>query len=132
MLLLDTNIISELCRVEPDAGVLDWASGVNAFQLSVVSQEEIAYGLAWRPNARIQVWIEAFFGRHPLLPITPDIARRAGELRGRLAAQGATRSQADMFIAGTAQVHGLTVVTRNTRDFEGCGIPLLNPFSGLS
>ncbi len=131
MLLLDTNIISELCRPEPDAGVLDWASGVSVFQLSVVSQEEIAFGLAWRPNARIQAWVEAFFARHPLLPITPDIARRAGELRGRLAAQGATRSQADMFIAATAQVHGLTVVTRNIRDFEGCGIPLLNPFSGL-
>jgi predicted nucleic acid-binding protein len=36
-----------------------------------------------------------------------------------------------MFIAGTAQVHGLTVVTRNTRDFEGCGVPVLNPFSRL-
>lgn len=131
MLLLDTNIISELCRVKPNAGVLDWAGGVRAFQLSVVSQEEIAFGLAWRPNVRIQTWIEAFFARHPLLSITPDIARRAGELRGRLAAQGATRSQADMFIAATAQVHGLTVVTRNTRDFEGCGIPLLNPFAGL-
>lgn len=131
MLLLDTNIISELCRVEPDAGVLAWAGGVSEFQLSVISQEEIAYGLAWRPNVRIQAWIAGFFSRHTLLPVTQEIARRAGELRGRLAAQGATRSQADMFIAGTAQVHGLTVVTRNTRDFDGCGVPVLNPFSGL-
>lgn len=129
MLLIDTNIISELSRQQPDAGVLAWAAGVSEFRLSVVSVEEIAYGLAWRPNPRIQAWVDGFFSRHAALPITQEIARRAGELRGHLAAQGRPRTQADMLIAATALIHGHTLVTRNTRDFEACGLPLLNPFS---
>ena len=63
------------------------------------------------------------------MPVTLEIARRAGELRGAFAARGIVRSQPDMLIAATAQVHALTLVTRNTADFAGCGIPLLNPFS---
>ncbi len=129
MLLVDTNIISELSRRQPDPAVLAWASEITDFHLSVVSLEEIAFGLAWRPNPRIQGWIDAFFSRHAALPVTPDIARRAGALRGRLAAQGSPRTQADMLIAATALTHGLTLATRNGRDFEGCGVPLLNPFS---
>ena len=50
-------------------------------------------------------------------------------MRGRLAARGVVREQADMLIAAIAQVHQLTLVTRNTRDFEFCGIALLNPFA---
>lgn len=70
--------------------------------------------------------------RHEILPITADIARRAGEMRRDFLKQGITRQPADMLIAATAQIHGLTLVTRNIRDFEGCGIGLLNPFSADS
>jgi predicted nucleic acid-binding protein len=129
MLLVDTNIISELCRPQPDPGVLSWAEDVKEFRLSVISVEEIAHGLTWRPNPRIQAWVEGFFSRHQLLPILPEIARRAGELRGRLAAQGSPRSQADMLIAATALTHDLTLATRNVRDFDGCGVAILNPFT---
>ena len=129
MLLIDTNIISELSRRQPDPQVLNWAAGISEFRVSAISVEEIAYGLAWRPNPRIQDWVSAFFTRHAAIPVSQEIARRAGELRGRLAAQGNPRSQADMLIAATALLHGHTLVTRNTRDFEGCGLPLLNPFS---
>jgi predicted nucleic acid-binding protein len=129
MLLIDTNIISELSRRQPNAGVLAWAGGITNFRLSVISLEEIGFGLAWRPNPRIQEWVDGFFARHSPLAVTAEIAGRAGELRGRLAAQGTPRTQADMLIAATAMVHGLTLVTRNTRDFEGCGLPLLNPFT---
>ncbi len=129
MLLIDTNIISELSRKQPDPGVLAWAAMTTEFRFSAISLEEIACGLTWRPNPRIQAWIAAFFERHAVLPVSPEIARRAGNLRGGLAAQGSPRTQADMLIAATALVHGLTLVTRNTRDFEGCGLALLNPFS---
>ena len=64
----------------------------------------------------------------PNLEVTTPIARRAGELRGVLAARGSVRQQADMLIAATAAAHQLTLVTRNTKDFEQCGIGLLNPF----
>jgi predicted nucleic acid-binding protein len=128
--LVDTNIISELCRRNPDTGVLAWAGGATRLAFSVITVEEIFFGLTWRPNPRVSAWMESFFQRHEVLPISQDIARRGGELRGQLTARGTVREQADMLIAATAQVHQLTLVTRNTRDFENCGIGLLNPFSG--
>jgi predicted nucleic acid-binding protein len=109
--------------------VLIWAGGVTRLAVSVVSVEEIFFGLAWRPNTRVREWMEAFFQRHEVLPISQEIARNGGQLRGHLAARGIVREQADMFIAATAQAHQLTLVTRNTRDFENCGIGLLDPFS---
>ena len=127
--LLDTNILGELSRPRPDAGVLTWAAQETAHAISAVTVDEIVFGLAWRPNGRITAWFDAYLLRYPVLPVTLDIARRAGELRGAFAARGITRSQPDMLIAATAQVHALTLVTRNTTDFAGCGIPVLNPFS---
>ena len=127
---VDTNILSELARPEPNAGVVRWAMSVQMIALSVVSLEEIFFGLAWKPNARIRAWFESFLDRHCLiLLLTPEIAKGSGTLRGGLASKGRPRTQADMLIAATAQIHQLTLVTRNVRDFDDCGIPLLNPFS---
>lgn len=133
MQLVDTNILSELMRPQPDAGVLAWLQGRDAVSprltISVVTVDEIMFGLSWHPTARLSAWFDAFVQRHEVLPITTDVARRAGALRGQLQARGQTRTQADMLIAATAQIHALTVVTRNVRDFDGCGIAVLNPFS---
>ncbi len=93
MQLVDTNILSELMRAQPDAGVLAWLQ------------------------------------RHEVLAVTTDVARCAGALRGQLQLRGQTRSQADMLIAVTAQIQPLTIVTRNVRDFDGCGVAVLNPFA---
>jgi predicted nucleic acid-binding protein len=128
--LVDTNVIGELARPRPDPGVLDWAGRVLEVSLSVITLEEIQYGLAWKPNQRIQAWFDSFLEEHcRILPLTDELARRAGDLRGRLRARGETRSQADMLIAATAAAHGLTLVTRNAADFKGCGVTVLNPFS---
>ncbi len=128
--LCDTNIISELVKRRPNPGVLDWAKKTSAISLSVVTVEEIRYGLAWKPNQRILSWFEEFFADHcDILPITREIAQWAGERRGQFRAGGISRAQADMLIAATAAIHGLTVVTRNVRDFDDCGVALLNPFS---
>jgi predicted nucleic acid-binding protein len=91
--------------------------------------QEITYGLNAKPNARIQNWFEQFLSTCQILPLTPEIAQCAGELRGTFRTRGIVRSQADMLIAATAHIHQLTLITRNIRDFEDCSILLLNPFS---
>jgi toxin FitB len=127
--LCDTNIISELARPRPNAGVLAWSSDVLFISISVITLEEIAYGLAAKPNARVEAWFDQFLQTScRILPITEAIAHQAGTLRGALQVQGKPRTQADMLIAATARVHNLTLITRNVRDFQDCGISLLNPF----
>jgi toxin FitB len=128
--LCDTNIISELARPQPNPGVLAWSTQVSSIYLSVITIEEIAYGLASKPNARVQKWFQEILKDYcHVLPITPEIAQRSGEVRGQLRSYGKARTQADMLIAATAHLHQLTLVTRNTRDFEDCSISLLNPFT---
>jgi predicted nucleic acid-binding protein len=128
--LVDTNVLAEMARRRPNRGVLAWAAATTRIALSAITVEEIVYGLAWRPHPRIQAWFDGFVERHcEVLPITEAVARRSGWLRGELRGRGRNRSQADMLIAATAQVHGLTLVTRNARDFDGCGVPVLDPFT---
>lgn len=130
MYLSDTNVLSELTRREPNAGVLAWADTTSDFTISVVTLDEVLFGLAWRPIPRIAAWFDRFLQqRCQILSVTPEVARVSGQLRGRLQSRGETRTQADMMIAATAQVHGLTLVTRNVRDFDECGVPVLDPFT---
>ena len=127
--LADTNVLGELARPRPNPAVIVWASQIAELNLSVVTLEEIYYGLSWKPNDRIGAWFLKFLDDQcTILPITDEISRRAGELRGRFRAKGDTRSQADMLIAATAATHGLTLVTRDEDDFKGCGVTVLNPF----
>lgn len=131
MILLDTNIVAELSRPHPDPNVERWAATVKPpFALSVVSVEEVRYGLSWRPLQRAESWFREFLPVFcDVLPVTEAIARRAGDLRGRFQAAGETRTQADMLIAATALEHQLPLATRNSRDFRKCGVALVNPFT---
>ena len=127
--LIDTNIISELAKPRPNINVLNWADGISLVSLSVVTVEELQFGLSWRPNANVQVWLDKFQEDYcNTLPVTTEVARLAGEWRGAFQSRGIKRTQADMLIAATSAVHGLTLVTRNVSDFDGCGIVVLNPF----
>jgi predicted nucleic acid-binding protein len=127
--LCDTNVLSELIRPAPNEGVMTWAQKVRVIWLSAIVVDEICFGLGWHPNQRVQDWFERFLDEHcEVLPVTEAVARRSGMLRGRLRARGITRTQADMMLAATAQEHNLTLVTRNVRDFDGCGVALLDPF----
>lgn len=135
MYLIDTNVISEALRRVPDARVLQWLDGVSAqalrLSVSVITVEEVIFGLSRKAMPGLLDRFESLLLASEVLALDAAVARRAGGLRGRFSAQGMVRSQPDMLIAATAQLHGLTVVTRNVRDFAGCGVGLLNPFDGL-
>ncbi len=129
MKLWDTNILSELARREPHPAVLTWVETESDLAISTVTVEELLFGLTWKPRPRIHAWVERFLEvRCVVLDVSEPVARLAGEMRGRLQAAGQVWSQADMLIAATARIHGLPLVTRNVRDFEDCGITIIDPF----
>ncbi|MDF5722807.1 MAG: type II toxin-antitoxin system VapC family toxin [Rhizonema sp. PD37] len=77
---------------------------MTSLNLSVITIEEIYYGLTAKPNPRIQNWFKNFLTTHcQILPITSEIAKCSGELRGFLRTQGKRRSQADLLIAATVK-----------------------------
>lgn len=127
--LTDTNVISELMRREPDPRVVAWSIAQESFRVSVVTLEELVFGLTRKALGFKLQWLDEFLAAHcEVVPVNAKVARTAGLLRGQLASRGMVRHASDMLIAATALVHGLSVVTRNTADFEGCGVPLVNPF----
>lgn len=130
MVLVDTHIISELMRRNPDPKVMEWFGRTPSIAVSVVTVDEIVYELSRRAMQPLRQRFDEFLVNIQILDLDYRIARRAGELRGALAAHGIVRHPSDMHIAATAQVHALTLVTGNVREFENCGIPLLNPYGG--
>jgi predicted nucleic acid-binding protein len=128
--LLDTNVVSEVARPAPDPQVLEWLGKAERVAISAVSLEEIYFGLAAKPNKVVQQKLERYLEAYcSVLDVTAVIAKHAGLMRGQLTRRGRLREQADMLIAATAAAHGLTLATRNVRDFDGCGVAIHNPFN---
>jgi hypothetical protein len=131
--LLDTNVISEIRRGR-DVSVQAWAAAVSDgdLHLSVLTLGEIRKGIERlrvrdAPQADVfAVWLAELQTRFAqrILPVDTPIAQEWGRLNASTA-----RNTVDSLIAATALVHGLTVVTRNTAEFEGCEVGLLNPWT---
>jgi len=135
--LLDTNCISELVRLQPAPRVLAWieAADEGLLHLSVLTLGEIRKGLAGLPQGRrraqLEAWLEVelrarFAGR--ILPVDAAVADRWGLLAAGAKRQGRVLSAIDGLLCATALHHNLTLVTRNTGDVSGLGVPLLNPW----
>lgn len=137
--LVDTNVISEILRPAPDVHVAAWSQrpAKQTLFLSVVSMGELRKGVTILPasarRTHLEKSIEAqvphwFQGR--ILPVTQAIAERWSELDGTRQLAGRPLNAPDGMIAATAFEHGLTVVTRNGKDFAGLGVDLLTPWLG--
>ncbi len=135
--VLDTNVASEFIRERPAPLVLDWfrAQNMSELFLSAISAGELAKGFHLLPLGRrrsqLQAWLNAIlseFGDN-ILPVTRRIAERWGELDAQCKLRGRPHSVADGLIAATGLVHGLTVVTRNVKDFHGLGVEVFNPWN---
>lgn len=128
--LVDTNIISEVMKKKPDKHVYEWFSRQEAIYFSVITVEEIHFGLSRKNLVQKLAWFGQFTAdKAIILEITDKISRWSGEKRGELAAAGKIVTMADSLIAATAHDQGLILATRNIKDFQHFGIAVLNPFS---
>ena len=139
MYLLDTNVLSDLDpgKPGPNQRLTEWLrrNGELCF-LSTVTLTEIAYGVAWLRRrgataraARLGVWLEEIIRFHGtrILPVDTDIALQAGILLATARAAGIEPDTTDAWIAATAVVHGLEVLTLNMADFRPMGIACRDP-----
>ncbi len=135
MFLLDTNVISELRagKPEPSPAVRRWAERVPANQLylAAITVLELEIGVLSmerrdpRQGQKLRFWLQAVLEQFSprVLPFGTTAARLCAAIH-----VPDPRPERDVMIAATAREHGYTVVSRNTEDFEGCGIALLNPW----
>lgn len=132
MFLLDTNVVSELRKPRPHGGVVAWisAQAPESLYLSAMTIAELQRGVELTREqdgekaARIEAWVEELTVTGQVLAMDAAVCREWARRMHR-------RSDAlveDAFIAATASVHRLVVVTRNVRDFRTLGVDTLNPF----
>ncbi|MFX4300561.1 type II toxin-antitoxin system VapC family toxin [Sulfitobacter sp. EhC04] len=138
MIILDTNVISELLRPAPEPKVEHWLSaqdGLNVY-LTSISEAELRYGLAIMGNGKRRAALvdavdrilrEDLAGR--ILPFDSDAAQSYATIAAARRSAGRPIAQADCQIASIAHFRGASVATRNTSDFEGCEIDLINPWT---
>lgn len=131
--LLDTNVVSELRRPRPHGGVVAWLQSLDDAQLhvSAVTLGEIQAGIELTREQdpgkaqAIEGWLELVAGSYNVLPMDA----RAFRAWARLMHRKSDTLYEDAMIAATAQVHGLTVATRNVSDFKALGLDVFNPFA---
>lgn len=136
--LLDTNVISEPMKARPNRGVLAWLAEVDedSVFLSVVTVTELRYGVERLPTGRCRARLEGWlrtelpsrFGER-ILPVDLQIADACGRLVAWSESKGRPIEFRDAFIVATAEVHGLTLVTRNTSDFEATMQSVMSPWT---
>ncbi|MDA0655525.1 MAG: type II toxin-antitoxin system VapC family toxin [Proteobacteria bacterium] len=139
MILLDTSVLSELARTSPSEAVIDWLErhALADYRTTVVSEAEMRYGVARLPDGRrkerLAGTVSALFeiefaGR--VLAFEPAAAPHYAEIVSARDRTGRPIATEDAIIAAITRHHSATLATRNVRDFEGCGIEIVNPWEG--
>lgn len=138
MIIVDTNVVSELLRPEPEPRVERWLSnqdGLNVY-LTAISEAELRHGLAIMPSGKRRTALtdavdrilrEDMAGR--ILPFDSEAAQSYAIIAAGRRAAGRPIMQADCQIAAIAHARGAIVATRTRPDFEGCEIDLINPWN---
>ncbi len=137
MIVLDTNVLSEVVKPRPSPDVVRWLADQDRVALftTTITQAEMLYGLERladsprKQSLRLAVegmFAEDFEGR--VLNFDQPSAAAYAQLHHQRRTHGLTISQSDTMIAAIAISIGAAVATRNTKDFEDCGIPLINPW----
>jgi toxin FitB len=139
LILIDTNVVSEMMRREPDQRVVEWldAQMVETLYLSSVSIAELLLGIALLPEGRrktalasaLSIQVTALFGTR-LLPFDVSAAEAFATIVSRARASGLAIGVADGQIAATAAVHGLIVATRDAAPFLAAGLAVIDPWRG--
>ena len=137
MIVLDTNVVSEFLRSSPEKQVEAWLSVQDGAMVyfTAVGEAELRHGVAILPAGRRRALIlDAIEGmlredfRDRILPFDSNAASAYAVIAAERRAAGRPISQFDCQIAAIARAHGAVVATRNTADFEGCGIEVINPW----
>jgi predicted nucleic acid-binding protein len=138
VLILDTNVISEVLRPEPNETVVTWFESQPRRQLftTAVTQAEILYGITILPKGQkllqvAQLIFEEDLENH-VLPFSGDTAGHYADIVATRKSSGRPIRQFDAMIAAIARQHGGNVATRNVSDFDHCGIDLLNPWDSAA
>ncbi|MCW5238429.1 type II toxin-antitoxin system VapC family toxin [Verminephrobacter eiseniae] len=141
MIVLDTNVISELWKVEPNPDVLAWldAQTVETLYLSAITVAQLRLGLATMPQGKRRTIyrerlekevLPTFAGR--VLPFDLDASEAYADWMARAKTGGRAIGKADGYIAATATVHRSMVATRDTSPFEAGGVPTIDPWKPMS
>lgn len=135
--LLDTNVVSEWTKPRPNPGVVNWLTSVDedAVYLSVVTLAELRHGIerlsTGKRRMQLDEWLRADLPlrfEHRILPVDAAVADRWGHLVARRESKGRPIHAMDALIAATADVHSLTLVTRNSSDFTEIAKTIIDPW----
>jgi toxin FitB len=138
MIVLDTNVVSELINTRPSEAVIRWFVGRPVADLftTAITEAELLHGVALLPSGRRKRNLEATLERifrlrfgERVLPFDSAAARNFGEIIAARRKHGRSSHYPDAQIAAIARSMGATVATRDVSDFEHCGIPLINPWT---
>jgi len=138
MIILDTNVLSETLRPTPSATVLEWmrSEPASALFTTAITEAELLYGIALLPDGRRRKSLEEVVDRifaedlaDRVLPFDSAAAHEFAELAASRRRAGRPIAEADARIAAIARSRGAALATRNTGDFVGCGLELINPWA---